>query len=80
MFRDPALVEDGVDFRIDATGQEGRRHLARGAGEVRRLVRQGDRMKVDHAIEARTRGLELHEALDRPEVVAEVQIAGRLDA
>ena len=80
VFRDPALVEDGVYFRIDAAGQEGRRHLARGAGQLRRFMRQGHRMQVDHAIEARTRVLQRHEALDRPEVVAEVQIAGRLNA
>ena len=40
----------------------------------------GDRVQVDDAIEAVVRLLQLHEIDDRAEVIAEMQIAGRLDA
>ena len=77
---DAALVEDRVDLGIDAAGEESRRHLARGVGELRRFVRQGHRVQIDDAIDAGTGRLKRHEALDRAEVVAEVEIAGRLNA
>ena len=44
------------------------------------LVRHRHRMQVDDAIDARMRLLHLDEALDRAEIIAEVQIARRLNA
>src|SRR6185437_7875546 len=46
----------------------------------RGVVRHGHRVQVDDAIDARIGFLHLDEALDRAEIIAEVQIAGRLDA
>ena len=80
MLGDPALVEDDVGFRVDAAGKKGRGHLARGARKLLRLVGHRHRMQVDDAIDARMRLLHLDEALDRAEIIAEVQIAGRLNA
>ena len=80
MLRDPALVEDDVGFRIDAAGEKGRGHLAGGAPQLFGLVRKRHRMKVDDAIDARMRLLHLDEALDRAKIVAEVEIACRLNA
>ncbi len=80
MLCDPALVEDNIGVRIDAAGEKGRGHLAGGARELRRLVRQGHRMQVDDAIDAGMRLLHLDKALDRAEVVAEVEVACRLNA
>ena len=80
VFGHPALVEDDIGLRIDAAGKKGRCHLAGGASKLLGLVRQGHRVQVDDAIDARMRLLHLDEALDRAEIVAEVQIARRLNA
>ena len=80
MLGDPALVEDDIGLRIDAAGEKGRGHLAGGALKLRRLVRQGHRVQVDDAIDARMGRLHGDEALDRAKIIAEVQIAGRLNA
>ncbi len=84
MAGDLALVEDDVLLRIDAGGNEGRGDLAGVAREFGRAApdrdRLRDRVHVDDAIEAVVRLLQLHEVDDRAEVVAEMQIAGRLDA
>ena len=77
---DPALVENDVGLRIDAAGEKGRGHFAGRAPKLLGLVRQGHRVQVDDAIDARMRLLHLDEALDRAEIIAEVQIAGRLNA
>ena len=39
-----------------------------------------DRMQVDDAIDAVVALLQLHEAADRAEIIAEMEVAGRLDA
>ena len=80
MLRDPALVEDDIGLGIDAAGEKGGSHFARGARELLRIVRHRHRMQIDDAIDARMRLLHLDEALDRAEIIAEVQIARRLDA
>ena len=41
---------------------------------------RGQRMQVDHAIDAVGRVLQRDELLDRAEIVAEVEVARRLDA
>ncbi len=77
---DAALVEDDVLLRIDAGRQERRRHLARRADQLGRILPDGDRVLVDDAIDAIVARLQLREAADGAEIVAEMQIAGRLDA
>ena len=81
---DLALVEDDVLLRIDAARNERRGDLA---GIARKLCRAApyvhalrDRVQVDDAIEAAVVLLQLDEIDDRAEVIAEMQIAGRLDA
>ena len=80
VLEDTALVEDDVLLRIDAGRQEGRRHLARRADQRRRILPHGDGMLVDDAIDAIVARLKLRETPDGAEIIAEVQIAGRLDA
>ena len=80
MARHLALIEDDVAGRVDARGDEGRRHLAGVAGELVGVLEHGDGVQVDHAIEAVMLGLERHESGDGAEIVAEMQIAGRLHA
>ncbi len=79
-----ALVEDDMLFRIDAGGDEGRGHFA---GIARQLGRAApdvnalrDRVHVDDAVDAIVRLLQFDEIDDRAEVIAEMQIARRLDA
>src|SRR5215813_10311672 len=84
MSGDLALVEHNVLLRIDAARYERRSHLAGVARELGRTApdvdRHGDGVHVDDAIDAIVRLLHLHEVDDRAEVIAEMQIAGRLDA
>ena len=75
-----ALVEDDVLLRLDAGGDEGGRDLADLAGELLRILPGGDRVHVDHAVDAVEPLLQLHEALDRPEVIAEMQVSRGLDS
>jgi hypothetical protein len=77
---DAALVEDRVLLRVDAAGEERRGDLARRATQRRRVVRHRHRVQVDDAIEAGMGLLHLDEALQRAEIVAQMQIPGRLYA
>ena len=73
-----ALVEHDVLLRIDAAGDERRGHLADRLGQLVRLLPHRDGVQVDHAIDAVVRVLQLDEPDDGAEVVAEMQVAGRL--
>ena len=79
-----ALVEHDMLFRIDAAGDESRGDLPGVArqfqGPAPDRHRLGQRMHVDHAIQAVMGLLQLHEIDDRAEVISKMQIAGRLDA
>jgi hypothetical protein len=77
---DLALVEHDVLLGIDAAGDEGRGHLARRVGELARVLPDGDRVHVDDAIDAVVVVLQRHEFDDGAEIIAQVQIAGRLHA
>ena len=75
-----ALVEDDVFCRIDAAGDEGRGDFARGVRQLGRILPHRDRVQVDDAIDAVVAVLQLDEALDGAEIIAEMQVAGRLHA
>ena len=77
---DLALVEDDVAGGIDARGDEGGRDLAGVLGKLFGVLEHGDGVEIDHAIEAVMLGLERHEFGDGAEIVAEMEIAGRLHA
>ena len=77
---DLALVEDDVALRVDAARDEGSRDLADLARQIRLDQRRGQRMHVDDAIDAIVLVLKLDEALERAEVIAEMQVSGRLHA
>ncbi len=77
---DLALVEHDVFFRIDAAGDEGRGDFANGVRQLGRLLPYRDGVQIDHAIDAVVAVLQLDEALDGAEIIAEMQIAGRLHA
>ena len=75
---DLALVEHDVLLRIDAAGDERRGHLADRLGQLVRVLPHRDGVQVDHAIDAVVAVLQLDELDDGAEVIAEVQVAGRL--
>ncbi len=77
---DLALIEDDMALGVDARGDEGRRHLAGVLGKLVGVLEHGDGVEVDHAIKAVMLGLERHELGDGAEIIAEMQIAGRLHA
>ena len=75
-----ALVEHDVFRRIDAAGDESRRHLADSVRQFGRVLPHGDRVQIDNAINAVVTVLQLDEALDGAKIIAEMQVAGRLHA
>ena len=77
---DLALVEHDVAGGIDARGDEGGRDLAGVPGKLVGVLEHGDGVEIDHAIEAVMLGLERHELGDGAEIIAEMEIAGRLHA
>ena len=77
---DLALVEDDMLLRIDAGRNEGRRHLANAGLEVGRVLRHGDGVQIDDAIDAVVCALQLDEFDDRAEIVAKMQVSRRLHA
>src|SRR6185437_11140968 len=58
----------------------GGRDLARLVAQLRRILPGGNGVHVDDAIEAVELVLQLHPVADGAEIVAEMQVAGRLDA
>ncbi len=74
------LVEDRVLGAVDAGRQEGRCDLPRLRRKRRRLLPHGDRVHVDHAVQALVVALQAREVADRAEIVAEVEVSGGLYA
>ena len=80
MFGHLALVEDDMFLRIDTGGEKRGGHLADVARQFQRVLGYGDGVQVDHAIDALHLVLQGDEAFDGTEIVAQMQIAGRLDS
>ena len=80
MGRDLGLVEKDGAFRVDPGGEEGGRPLAGLLAQFGGVLPDGDRVHVDHAVEALEPILQPDPVAQRAEVVAEVQVARRLDA
>ena len=80
MARDAALVEDDAAVGIDAGGDVGGGHFVRLGAELKRVLRQRERVQIDDAEDAVEIALEAHPVADRAEIIAEMQVAGRLDA
>ena len=80
MFRDLALVEDDMFCRVDTGGEKGGGHFADIARQFQRVLRHGDRVQIDNAIDAFHLVLQRDEAFDGTEIIAQMQIAGGLDA
>ena len=59
-----------------AAGDEGGRDLARVVAQFQRILRHGDRVQIDDAIEAIVVLLQFDKLHDGAEIVAKMQIAG----
>ena len=75
-----ALVEDDMLAGIDAGRQERRRHLAGLGAQLGRVLPHRDRMQVHDAEDAVMVALQAHPVADGAQVIAQMQIAGRLNA
>ena len=71
-------------MRIDPAGDQRGGHFERGAIQFCRVVRHGNRMKIGEEEQALAVIIHLvlhpHPVADRAEIIAEVEIAGGLDA
>ena len=67
-------------FGIDAAGDERRGDFADRARQFGGILPHRDGVQIDDAIDAVVAILQLDEALDGAEIVAEMQVAGRLHA
>ena len=75
-----ALHEQDAALGVDAHGHQQGPHRERRAPQLLRLVRNGDRVQVDHAVHALVGVLVGDPMAKRPEQVAQVGGAGGLDA
>src|SRR5262249_41497500 len=73
-----ALVKHDVAPGIDAACNEGGRDLAGCARQLNRVLPDRDRMQIDDAVDAIVAILQLNEFDNGAEVIAEMQITGRL--
>src|SRR5688572_3022379 len=80
MLRHLTLVENNMLAGVDSGGEERGSDLARIAPQFVRVLPNGNRVQVDYAVDAIVRILHLDEAPDCTEVVAEVEVARRLNA
>jgi len=77
---DLALVEQNAAFRVEARGDIGSRHLADGRSQLIGILPYGDRVHIDHAVDALVRLLQLDPLEHGAEIIAQVQAARRLHA
>ena len=79
-----ALHEQGAALGVEARGEQEHRRAAGGLGVLRVVPREGEAVEVDDAVErlvGRARALlGGHPVAYRPEVVAQMDLAGGLDA
>src|SRR5207248_1993833 len=80
MRADHALVEDDAALGVDAGGDIGGGDLARRLAQLVGVLRLGQRVQIDNAEDAVVIVLQRDPVADRAEIIAEMQIAGRLDA
>src|SRR5215469_259763 len=77
---DHALVEDRAAPWVDPGGDVGCSYFARRGAQFVRVLRQGQRVEVDDAENALIVVLQRDPVADSAEIIAKMQIAGRLNA
>ncbi len=78
--RDVALDEEGAGVGVEPCRQEQRRHGERPGPELRGVTGDGQGMQIDHAVEAVARPLVGDPPAHGAQQIAEVRVAGGLDA
>jgi len=73
------LHEDGRYIRVNTRRDVQRRHFAGFVAQLGGILGHGDGMHVHHAEVALIAVLFLHPLAERPKIVADGQVAGRLD-
>ena len=74
------LEENDVLFRVEAAGKENGQRAQAGLAKLRRILPDGDGVKIDNGIEAVILVFQQFEVAQRPNIIAQSQIAGRLYA
>ena len=77
--RHARLVEEDRALGVDPGGEQRRRHLARVASELGGVVIDGDRVEVREEEQALAHLLHRHPVADRAQIIAEMEVARRLD-
>ena len=80
MLRHVGLHEQRAARRVEPRRQQPHRHLERAWREGCGVVRLGDGVQIHDAVDALELGLQRDPVHDRADVVAEVELARRLDA
>ncbi len=80
MGRHRRLHHDGADLGVDARRQVERGYLLDFGPQLRGLLEERDRMKIDDAEDALVIVLDAHPVLEGAQVVADMEISGRLHA
>jgi hypothetical protein len=79
VFGDVRLNEQRCLLRIDSSRQQSGRHLSSAIGQSLLVVLAGDGVQVHDADQRLVATLQIHPVLHRPEPVADMQLAGRLN-
>src|SRR5262249_39339266 len=74
------LVEHDMRLRVDAAGDEGRRDFPDARLQLLRLLRQGDGVEIDDAVDAVVSLLQLDEFDDRAKIISKMEVSRRLYA
>ena len=80
VFLDVGLPEQDAALGVEARGQQNRSAVVHARRQVTRVVGDGDRMEIDETVDRLAPVLPGDVLPDPPDVVPEVEDAGRLDA
>ena len=80
MLLDVGLAEEDAALGVEPRGDQDRGGVVEPLAELGGVLRHGDRVQVDDAVDRLAAVLSLDVLADRPDVVAEVLAAGGLDA
>src|SRR5690554_2091863 len=80
MGRDAGLVEQDGFLRIHTSGNKGGNHVPAIGRQFRRIIMHGDGVQIGQKEQAFGLFLQLYLVFDRAQIIAKVEITGRLDA
>ena len=80
MFGHLRLIENNMPVRVDARGNKCGGNFARIVAQFGRVLKHGNGVQIDHAIEAWMRILQGHEIFNRAQIIAQMQVSRRLNS